>query len=88
MVNKMIERKTWFEFQQTGLLWFVNTILHTFGWSIVIDINEDSKEENVQVYPARVTFRGFSSSSNGRGYQRISKYLKENADALYNEAQE
>ena len=53
----MVNKKTWKEFRDTGLLWFINTILHAFGWSIVIEY------ENVEItdcYPARVKFRGFN----------------------------
>lgn len=27
----MVKKKTWQEFRKTGLLWFMNTILHAFG---------------------------------------------------------
>lgn len=30
----MIERKSWEEFRNAGLLWWINMILHTFGWAI------------------------------------------------------
>ena len=32
----MIERKSWEEFRNAGLLWWINMILHTFGWAIDI----------------------------------------------------
>lgn len=53
----MVEKKGWKEFRDTGLLWFINSILHLFGWAIVIAINEDG--EITDAYPARVKFRGF-----------------------------
>lgn len=36
----MINKKTWDEFRATGLLWLVNTILHVFGWAIVVDVDK------------------------------------------------
>lgn len=82
----MITRKTWGEFRDSGLLWFINTILHVFGWSIVVE-QSDSKEI-VDAYPARVKFRGFSEESTTRGYRNVSKYLKENIDEIQKEAEQ
>lgn len=53
----MVNKKTWKEFRDSGLLWFMNMILHTFGWAITLEINDD---EITDVYPARVKYRGFS----------------------------
>ena len=79
----MVDTKTWDEFRNSGLLWFINTILHTFGWAIVFEI-EDEKVTNV--YPARVKFRGFDEKSNTEGYSKISMYLDENSKELLKEA--
>jgi len=36
--RKMLKnQEKWKEFRNSGLLWFINTILHTFGWAIVFD---------------------------------------------------
>lgn len=61
-------------------------ILHTFGWAICLEMDEDG--EITDVYPARVKFRGFNEESNTNGYIKISKYMKENADELLEEAKE
>lgn len=79
----MITKKTWEEFRSCGLLWFVNTILHTFGWAICFDIQEGKL---VDVFPARVKFRGFSEEAQSKGYINLSEYLKENIDELTEEA--
>ena len=81
----MVERKTWEEFRNSKLLWFVNTILHTFGWAITVDIDND---KIVDVYPARVKFRGFSEKINTEGYIGLSEYMKENCEELLKEARE
>ena len=81
----MVERKTWEEFRDSKLLWFVNTILHTFGWAITMDIDDN---KIVDVYPARVKFRGFSEKINTEGYIGLSEYMKENCEELLKEARE
>ncbi len=83
----MVEEKSWDEFRKSGLLWWVNMILHTFGWSIVVDVVEGDGEV-VRVYPARVKFRGFSESENTKGYMKVSDYLNQNAAELKAEAYE
>ena len=81
----MVNREEWEEFRKTGLLWFINSILHLFGWAIVYSIAKNGK---LDVYPARVKFRGFSENRNTEGYIKVSKYLQENIDELLKEAKE
>lgn len=80
----MVGRKTWEEFRDSKLLWFMNTILHTFGWAIVV---ESDGGVITDVYPARVKFRGFSEKINTEGYIGLSKYIKENCEELLKEAE-
>jgi hypothetical protein len=79
----MVEKKTWKEFREQGFLWWINMILHTFGWAIVVNIEDG---EITECYPARVKFRGFDEKNNTEGYIKISNYLKENAEVLALEA--
>lgn len=79
----MITRKTWNEFRESGLLWLINTILHAFGWAIVFGYDENNEP---LVYPARVKFRGFPQNVNTDGYIKVSKFIKDNANDLLNEA--
>lgn len=81
----MIEEKSWEEFRSSGLLWWVNMLLHTFGWAIVIDLD---KEKVVHAYPARVKFRGFSEDKNSFGYMAVSDYLAENIGEIQKESHE
>jgi len=81
----MVTQKTWEEFKECKMLWFINTILHAFGWAIVL---EPKKDGSFDAYPARVKFRGFSEQINTQGYIGISKYLVENAEELLKEAKE
>lgn len=82
----MMNKKTQKEFRESGLLWFVNSILHMFGWSIVVEIDDNG--DIINVYPARVKFRGFSEQLNTEGYQKVTKYIAENIDDLLEEVDE
>lgn len=82
----MISKKTWSDFRDSGMLWWVNMLLHTFGWSIVYEFDED--KNIVDVYPARVKFRGFSEQCNDEGYMKVSRFIKDNASELLKEAEE
>lgn len=79
----MVTKKSWQEFRETGLLWWTNTTLHMFGWAIVFDFDNDNNLK--EVYPARVTFRGFGEEQATEGYQKVSQYLKDNVDVLTQE---
>lgn len=83
----MVEKKSWKEFRESGLLWFANMILHTFGWAIVIEVNTENGEIT-GCYPARVKFRGFCEKDNTEGYIKISKFIAENAEQLEKEAKD
>ena len=78
-----MEEKTWEEFRESWLLWFVNTILHLFGWAIVVFKNDNGEIEKVS--PARVNWRGFSEESNDKGYKNVTKFLSENIEDLLKE---
>jgi len=78
-----MNKKTWKDFQDSGLLWWINQILHTFGWAIAIESDEDDKI--VDAYPVRTTFRGFESSANDEGYKKVSRFMKDNAQQLFDE---
>lgn len=80
----MVEKKTWEEFRDCKMLWWINMILHTLGWAIVIDVNKDGTISCA--YPARVKYRGFDEKSNTDGYIGVSKYIKDNAEELLKES--
>ncbi len=73
-------KKTWKEFQQCKLLWWVNRSLHLFGWAIVIQTEESG--EITDVYPARVKFRGFVEDDEESGFEGLTRYLAAESDAL------
>jgi hypothetical protein len=67
--------ESWKKFKDAGLLWWINMILHTFGWSIVMEYEEG---ELKNVYPSRVEYRGFSESDNTEGYEKVEGFMKNN----------
>ena len=82
----MVSKKSWKEFKDSGMLWWINMILHTFGWAITVEIEDDGTISDV--CPARVKFRGFSEKINTEGYQKVSKYMKDNIEELLEESNE
>lgn len=83
----MVTPKTWEEFRSSGLFWWMNSLLHTFGWAIVVELHRETGEV-VSAYPARVKFRGFDEASNTEGYIKLSEYMANNAKDLLEEAKE
>ena len=82
----MTEKKTWKEFRESGFLWWINMILHTFGWAIAVDVEDDGSISDA--YPARVKYRGFGEENNTKGYRKVSQYMLDNAGQLLKEANE
>ena len=82
MVNKI----SWQEFKDSGMLWWINMILHTFGWAIAVDVEDDGSISDA--YPARVKYRGFEEENNTKGYRKVSQYMLDNAEQLLKEANE
>lgn len=85
--QNMVKRRSWEDFRSNGLLWLINSILHIFGWAICFEYNDEDPTELLEVYPARVKYRGFSEECNDRGYKNISRYMKYNSANLYEECE-
>jgi len=81
----MVTKKEWKEFRSTGLVLIINQILHIFGWALCFEIEDD---EIKNVYPARVKFRGFDNKDTSEAYEKLSKYMLDNADDLNKEAKD
>lgn len=79
----MIERKTWKEFRDSSLLWWINRSLHLFGWAIVVEV--DNSGAISDVYPARMSHRGFDLETETEGFTTLTKYLNNNSDQLLEE---
>jgi hypothetical protein len=81
----MITKKGWAEFRATGLLFLINQILHAFGWAIVFEMDGD---KIIDIFPARVKFRGFDNDSQTESYVQISEYMEANSSELLKESKE
>ena len=81
----MVTKISWKEFRDSGMLWWINMILHTFGLAIVFDMEDGEIKD---VYHARVKYRGFGAKNNTEGYIKVSKYLDDNSENLLKEAKE
>jgi hypothetical protein len=86
MAKNMVEKRTWKEFRDSGLLWFVNRIIHVFGWALVLEVDEDDNDKVTKVYPARVKFRGFNEKTESKNFIAMSKLMVNNAKDLLEEA--
>jgi len=77
--KKMIHKKSWATFRNTGLLWWINRTLHLFGWAIVYEF--DGKKVT-DVYPAQCKYRGFTPEIEEENFEKLSRYINKNADKL------
>ncbi len=76
----MIERRTWEEFRETGLVKIINVIIRAFGWSIYYEYTNDKKF--VQVYPIRCKHMRLGDASMTKAYLNLAKWMNENSEEL------
>ena len=77
-INQTIERISWQDFSDAGMLFFVNNILHSLGMTIVVERNRLTGEIT-DSYPARTKYRGFEYESVDEEQTKIANYLAETA---------
>lgn len=82
-MKEVLVKKTWKEFRESKLLWFINQSLHLFGWAIILEL--DSNGDPINGYPARVRFRGFTEEANNQNYKVLTQYLKDNIDDIHDD---
>jgi len=70
-----MKRETWKTFRDEGMLWWLNRILHTFGWSIVVEVDETTDKVAGDVFPARTTWLGFDAEANEQRLQEFREGL-------------
>ena len=83
--------RSWKEFKDSGMLWWINGLLHVFGWAIMYRYNNaDDKElgEPMFVYPVKVGFRGFDERVNEEGYKKITRYMAKEAEKLLHDVED
>ena len=78
--KKMVLKKEWTQFRKAGLLWWVNRMLHLFGWVMVVEVDDHNKITNA--YPAKTKFRGFAPDCEERGFKAVTNYLSKNVTKL------
>lgn len=83
--HKPVERKSWKAFRSSGLLTFVNTFLHLFGWVIVLEYEDGQFKD---AYPARTQWRGFPEESMTKAYTKVTKMLAKDIDTLVADVKE
>lgn len=73
------EIKTWMEFRDSGLLWFVNRILHVFGWVLVVkvDTDEETGVVSISADPARTVVLGFPEETDERRRGNVVAFIKD-----------
>lgn len=76
----LLREKEWDEFRAAGLLWWVNTFLHAFGWAITTDVEDGHV---LRAYPARTRGSGWDEKSQGEGFRKLHSFLLENMPAIY-----
>jgi hypothetical protein len=69
-------RKTWEDFEKAGLLWFVNRILHVFGW-VIICVESTGTGEIEEVWPARTNMLGFTEEVDAASHEKFMAALHE-----------
>ncbi|MBC17027.1 MAG: hypothetical protein CL942_08245 [Desulfovibrio sp.] len=77
----MLEKQSWENFREAGLLWWVNRILHLFGWALVCEVDEETKAVT-SVYPARCRYRGFPEENESEGFKKVTDHLASNIKDL------
>jgi hypothetical protein len=81
-----MKKKTWKEFQKSGLLWWVNRSLHLFGWAIVIAEDSDTGEV-ADAYPVRCSWRGFEEDTDAAGFLQLTTHMAIHGEELVSEVE-
>lgn len=82
--NKEMDEQEVKEFRESGMLWYINIIIHAFGWCLFQTEITDKDGDPIKVLlPARTKFRGFSQDSNDKDYRKFAEYLVKNANTIY-----
>ncbi len=87
-LGSMVTRCSWERFRASGLAWWINRILHTFGWALVFavdpaDLSKPTIEQKVvECYPARCSFRGFNEQRDAEGFAQVTAHMEETLPRL------
>ena len=78
--REMVTKSDWKTFRDAGLLWWMNRMLHLFGWAIVIEIDDNG--EIIGAYPAQCKFRGFDEKGESQGFSKLTNHIHDNISEL------
>ena len=81
----MTDRRSWEEFREAGLLWWVNRALHLFGWTICCVVADDGTGQVTDVYPAHCTYRGFTREAEVEGFNKLTGHLVTGVDRMWDD---
>jgi len=76
-MSNYIEKITWEEFIDTGMLLYINQILHAFGLAIAY---EDG--EKLNVFPIKTNYKGFREKEVTNAYYNLTKFILDNKDSF------
>jgi hypothetical protein len=74
------QEASWDDFCAAQLLWYVNRLIHLFGWAIVTDV--DAAGKVTCVFPARTSFRGFSEEVETKDFIGLTQHLAAESQTL------
>lgn len=84
--EEMMERITWKEFGDTGLIVIINQLLHAFGLVIVREYDDEGKF--IGAYPAKTKFRGFSERTTANAYAKVARYMSDNHEKILEDSKD
>lgn len=70
-----MKKQSWEDFRLAGLLWYVNRILHVFGWTIVLEVNDD--DTIADAWPSRTRWKGFSPELDAVNFDRMRQTMRD-----------
>lgn len=77
--DSKVDRISWEEFRESGMLWLVNRSLHLFGLAIVLTVDRNAEDRVVDAFPARVPFLGFGRADEEAGFAKVrAAFLRSN----------
>ena len=80
------QEASWDDFRAAQLLWYVNRLIHLFGWAIVTEVDATGKV--TRVFPSRTIFRGFSEETETKGFIGLTQHLVAESKTLLKDVSE
>lgn len=80
-----VRRVSWEYMEESGLLWYINTLLSVFG--VYIAIKRDKNGKRAKAIPCRTIFRGFEDRINDEQVVKLTRYMATCASELLEEAE-